>query len=69
MNPSTSFADVYNTQTAAIDRLEAENQRLRSVLWEIANTPATPANHDLVAVIMLAQLALRGGAPTAPPAR
>ena len=40
-------------------RLRAENERLRSVMQEIADTPATPDNHDLVAVIMLAQLALR----------
>ena len=50
-------------------RLRAENERLRSVMQEIADTPATPDNHDLVAVIMLAQYALQADAPTAPPAR
>ena len=40
-------------------RLRAENERLTGALQEIADTPATPDNHDLVAVIMLAQLALR----------
>lgn len=30
MKPSTSFGDVYNVQTAAIERLEAELARLRA---------------------------------------
>lgn len=46
-------------QDEMIVRLRAENERLKGALQEIANTPTTPANHDLVAVIMLAQLALR----------
>ena len=50
-------------------RLRAENERLKGALQEIANTPTSPDNHDLVAVIMLAQYALRDDAPTAPPAR
>ena len=55
--------------SAELARLRAENERLRSVMQEIADTPATPDNHDLVAVIMLAQYALQADAPTAPPAR
>ena len=45
--------------SAELARLRAENERLTGALQEIADTPATPDNHDLVAVIMLAQLALR----------
>lgn len=40
---------------------ERANQRLRSVMQEIADTPATPDNHELVAVIMLAQYTIRDG--------
>ena len=54
---------------AELARLRAENERLTGALQEIANTPTSPDNHDLVAVIMLAQYALRDDAPTAPPAR
>ena len=45
--------------SAELARLRAENERLTGALQEISDTPATPDNHDLVAVIMLAQLALR----------
>ena len=55
--------------SAELARLRAENERLTGALQEIADTPATPDNHDLVAVIMLAQHALQADAPTAPPAR
>ena len=55
--------------SAELARLRAENERLNGALQEIANTPTSPDNHDLVAVIMLAQYALRDDAPTAPPAR
>ena len=55
--------------SAELARLRAENERLKGALQEIANTPTSPDNHDLVAVIMLAQYALRDDAPTAPPAR
>ena len=55
--------------SAELARLRAENERLTGALQEIADTPATPDNHDLVAVIMQAQHALQADAPTAPPAR
>ena len=42
-------------------RLRAENERLTGALQEIANTPTSPDNHDLVAVIMLAQYTIRDG--------
>ena len=55
--------------SAELARLRAENERLRSALQEIADTPASPGNICLVAVIMAAQYALQDAAPTAPPAR
>ena len=63
------FIAIFGAQFDELARLRAENERLTGALQEIANTPTTPANHDLVAVIMLAQYALRDDAPTAPPAR
>lgn len=69
----TSVCDAYAAENQQfsdeLTRLREENERLTGALQEIANTPTTPANHDLVAVIMLAQYALRDDAPTAPPAR
>jgi hypothetical protein len=35
MNPSTSFEDVYRVQTAAIERLEAENALLRASMQAV----------------------------------
>ena len=58
---ASELARQVDQQAAELARLRAENERLRSVLQEIADTPATPDNHALVAVIMLAQYALRGG--------
>ena len=55
--------------SAELARLRAENERLRSALQEIADTPASPGNICLVAVIMAAQYALQDAAPTAPPVR
>lgn len=54
-----SLCDAYTVMGEEIDRLRAENERLTGALQEISDTPATPDNHDLVAVVMLAQLALR----------
>ena len=34
MSPSTSWADVYRTQTAAIECLRAENERLKAALTD-----------------------------------
>lgn len=62
-------SDRRDDMAAELARLRAENERLTGALQEIANTPTSPDNHDLVAVIMLAQYALRDDAPTAPPAR
>ena len=68
-NECTKHIAARTETLTALIASERENQRLRSVLQEIADTPAKPSNHDLVAVIMLAQYALRDDAPTAPPAR
>ena len=62
-------SDRRDDMAAELARLRAENELLTGALQEIANTPTSPDNHDLVAVIMLAQYALRDDAPTAPPAR
>ena len=47
--------------SAELARLRAENERMKGALQEIADTPATPDNHDLVAVVMLAQHTIRDG--------
>lgn len=42
MNPSTSFEDVYRVQTAAIERLEAENAAMRTALELFVSRDWTP---------------------------
>ncbi len=58
---ASELARQVDQQAAELARLRAENERLTGALQEIANTPTTPANHDLVAVIMLAQYTIRDG--------
>ena len=68
-NECTKHIAARTETLTALIASERENQRLRSVLQEIADTPASPGNICLVAVIMAAQYALQDDAPTAPPAR
>jgi hypothetical protein len=60
-NECTKHIAARTETLTALIASERENQRLRSVLQEIADTPATPDNHDLVAVVMLAQHTIRDG--------
>jgi hypothetical protein len=60
-NECTKHIAARTETLTALIASERENQRLRSVLQEIADTPATPSNHDLVAVVMLAQYTIRDG--------
>mgnify|MGYP001344373598 FL=1 len=60
-NECTKHIAARTETLTALIASERENQRLRSVLQEIADTPAKPSNHDLVAVVMLAQYTIRDG--------
>ena len=61
VNEIMNLVRLYRKERKLAIASERENQRLRSVMQEIADTPATPDNHELVAVIMLAQYTIRDG--------